>query len=392
MKSDFNNSRYAKFFESKGNSDYLQTFINRKGIIGVNYGWWRTQCEKAAAPTPIDNDGLATFTQKSRALKSAVLMDMRAPLGKGLQEDVEGIEFYQASIPHFISKAYVENSAERLRKMQEFEEFGNDRDIVIAWTKNLQEKIDSAHQTLNFMTARIMTTAKIDYSGIGMGIRIPIHKANVPTENFKKAGAKVWTDPDCAILSQMAEIEKSFRDEWGFDGAMVWKITYNMFYSVFLKNKEVKELIDSFKKNPQAWIATTTTAPATYELFQRAIMDYPGISPIEIVVEKERNVTNTGSAMIQGWDDKYAVLCPAGKPCDLRWTNEIDQKLFGAGFGADDIIKVFAKVNDGICTVVNSVANAGELRNWRTEVLMSAVPALNEFMQHVIVDTSQAYS
>lgn len=392
MKSDFNNSRYAKFFDSKNNRDYLQTFINKKGIIGVNYGWWKTQCEKAAAPTPTDNDGLATFTQKSRALKSAVLMDMRAPLGKGLQDDISGIDFYQASIPHFISKAYVENSAERLRKMQEFEEFGNDRDIVLAWTKDLQGKVDSAHQTLNYMTGKLMTTATIDYTGIGMGIRIPIHKAKVPAENFKNAGTKVWSDTDCNILSQMSEIERSFRDEWGFDGAMVWKITYNMFYSVFIRNKEVKELVDSYKSNPQAWMATTSAAPATYELFQRAIVDYPGISPVEIVVEKERNETNTGTSMIQGWEDKYAVLCPAGKPCDLRWTNELDQKLFGAGFGANDIEKVFARTNDGICTVVNSVANAGELRTWRTEVLMSAVPALNEFMQHVIVDTSTANS
>lgn len=392
MKSDFNNSRYAKFFDSKNNRDYLQTFVNTKGLIGVNYGWWRTQCQKDAAPTPTDASGLATFTQKSRALKSAILMDMRAPLGKGLQEDVEGIEFYQASIPHFISKAFVENSAERLRKMQEFEEFGNDRDIVIAWTLGLQEKLDSAHQTLNYMTGKLMTTAKIDSSGIGMGIQMPIHKANVPKENFKTAGTLVWTDPSCAILSQMAEIEKSFRDEWGFDGALVWKITYNMFYTTFLQNKEVKELVESYKKNPLAWVATTSTAPTTADLFQRAIMDYPGISPIEIVVEKERNMTNSGSAIVQGWDDKYAVLCPAGKPCDLKWTNEIDQKLFGEGFGANDIEKVFAKANDGICTIVNSVANAGELRTWRTEVLMSAVPALNEFMQHVIVDTSTADS
>lgn len=392
MKSDFSTTRYARFFESKDNRNFLQTFIDTKGIIGVNYGWWKTQCQKDASPTPADASGLATFTQKSLALKSASLMDMRAPLGKGLQEDIEGINFYQASIPHFISKAYVENSSERLRKIQEFEQLGNDRDIVMAWTKSLQSKLDSAHQTLNYMVGKLMSTGAIDYSTVGQGIKMPIHKALIPAENFKKAGANVWTNPSCKILSQMAEIEKEFRDEWGYDGAMVWKITYNMFYNVFLKNSEVIELVSSYKKNPQAWIASTETAPATYELFQRAIMDYPGVSPIEIVVEKERNITNTGSAIVQGWEDKYAVLCPAGKPCDLKWTTEIDELVFGAGMGADDIIKTFAKANDGVCTIINSVANAGELRTWRTEVVMSAVPALNRFMQHIIVDTSVANS
>lgn len=390
MKTDFNSTRYAKFFDSKSNRDFLQTFINTKGILRVNYGWWKTQCEKASAPTPIDDSGLATFTQKSRSLKSAPLMDMRAPLGKGLQEDVEGIEWYQATIPHFISKAYVENSAERMRKQQEFEQFGNDADIVAAWTLKLQDKLDSAHQTINNMTAQLMTLGYINYSGLGMGIQMPIHKAKIPAENFVKAGAKVWSDADCKVLSQMAEIEKSFRDEWGFDGALTWKMTYNFFYNVFLQNAEVKELVESYKKNPLAWVATTATAPTTADLFERAFRDYPGVSPIEIVVERERNITNTGDSMIHGWNDKYVVLCPAGKPCDLRYCNPLDEKVFGGGFGAQAISKVFAKANDGLCTVINTVSDVSELREWRTEVVMSATPALNEFMQHIVVDTTVA--
>jgi len=390
MKSDFNNSRYAKFFNSKENRNYLQTFIDKKGLLGVNYSWWKSQCQKDATATPTDNGGLATFTQKSRALKAAPLMDMRAPLGKGLQDDVEGISFYQASIPHFVSKAYVENAAERMRKEQEFEEFGQDKDIVIAWTRDLQTKLDSAHQTLNYMTAQLMTTGKIDYTGIGQGIQIPIHKALIPSENFVNAGEKVWTDADCQILSQMAAKETAFRDSWGYEGSLVWKISHNMFYNVLLKNAEVKELVESYKKNPLAWVATTNAAPTTADLFTRAFADYPGVSPIEIVVEKERNITNTGEAMIHGWADNIAVLCPAGKPCDLKWTTPLDEKVFGNGYGAQGISKVFARANDGVCTVVNSSYDAGELREWRTEVLMSAVPALNEFMQHVIVNTSVA--
>lgn len=390
MKSDFNDSRYAKFFSSKENRTFLQTYISNKDIIGVNYSWWKTQCQKDAVATPTDDSGLASFTQKCRVLRSAPLMDLRAPLGKGLQDDLEGIEFYQASIPHFISKAYVENAAERLRKEKEFEQFGQDKDIVLAWTQQVQEKVDSAHQTLNFMTGQLETKGYIDYTTIGQGIHLPLHKANIPTGNFKKAGAKVWTDTDCEILSQMAAIEESFRDEWGYDGAMVWKITKNMFYNVLLKNKEVKELVESYKKNPLAWIATTDAAPTTADLFERAFADYPGVSPIEIVVEKERNVTNTGSSIIHGWEDKYAVLCPAGKPCDLKWTTPLDRVVFGSGYGAQGVNKVFANTADGICTIVNSTYDAGELKEWRTEVIMSAVPALNEFMHHVIVDTSVA--
>lgn len=86
---------------------------------------------------------------------------------------------------------------------------------------------------------------------------------------------------------------EKYREKWGYEGAMEWQVTRKMFYEVMLQNAEVKELIESFKKNPLAYIATTATAPTTRELFLAAFRDYPGVSPIEIVEERERNLTNT---------------------------------------------------------------------------------------------------
>ena len=42
-KFDFNNSRYAKFFGSRENNKYLQTFLDNKDIFFCNYGWYKTQ-------------------------------------------------------------------------------------------------------------------------------------------------------------------------------------------------------------------------------------------------------------------------------------------------------------------------------------------------------------
>lgn len=50
-----------------------------------------------------------------------------------------------------------------------------------------------------------------------------------------------------------------------------------------LQNAEVKELIESFKKNPLAYIATTATAPTTRELFLAAFRDYPGVSQLKLL-------------------------------------------------------------------------------------------------------------
>lgn len=385
-KFDFNQSRYAKFFSSKTNRDFLQTFINTEGVIGVNYDWWRSQCN-IAQPTPVESDGSATFTQKCRSLKAAPLMDLRAPLGKGLQEDSEGISFYTASIPDFISTAYHENAMERRYKEETFAQFGNDVDIVVAWTQNLQSKIDQAAVTLNYLTAKLMTTGIEDYTGIGRGIQLPLHKAAIPEENFSTCGEKVWTADDATILTYMVEIEKKYRDKWGYDGQLVWKMTKNFFNSVFLKNAEVKEYVINYRK--LNYLAYTDSMSVTRNMFLEAFQDFDGLSPIEIVEERERNLTSTADTFINGWDDKYVVLCPAGKVCDIRHKTPIDQAIYTA-YGSNAVDKVFASAMDGLCTVINTTINNGELKEWATEVVMSACPALNEFMRHVIVDVTSA--
>lgn len=388
-KFDFNASRYAKFFSDKSNQRFLQTFVDTEGILHTNYGWWKTQGHKAGAATPVAPNGVASFTVKSRALQAAPLMDMRAPLGDSNQMDKEGIAFYTASIPDFIAAGYVETAMEREDRIRRFELFGNDADLVAAWVHNVQTQVNSADTTLNFLTARLMSTGKIDYTGIARGIQAAIHKANIPEANFVNAGEKVWTDADCKILSQMAATEKTFREKWGYTGAMKWQVTRKMFYEVFLVNAQVKELVESYKKNPLAWIAQAEGAPVTADLFVRAIQDFPGVSPIEIVEERERNLTNTGDAFVQGWADNIAVLRPAGDAVEYEYTECLDKLMFEK-YGASTISKVFAEVNEGLGVLVNTTLNNGMYKEWHTDLMMSAVPALIEFPYHVIVDTATA--
>ena len=388
-KFDFNNSRYAKFFSDKTNQNFLQSFINMEGLLYTNYGWYKTQGVKASIPTPTAGNGTATFSVKGRDMKAAPLMDLRAPLGDSNQMDKEGIYWYTASIPDLVAPGFVETAMEREAKERQFELFGNDADLVAAWVHTLQSQIDSADVTMNYMTAQLMSTGKIDYRKIGRGIQIPLHKADIPEENFTTAGTKVWTAPDCKILSQMAAKEKMYREKWGYQGAMVWQVTRKMFYEVLLPCSEAKELVDNYKKNPLAYIASTETAPTTQDLFVRAFRDYPGVSPIEIVEERERNLTNTGDTFVQGWNDKIAVLRPAGYACEFQYTNSLDRQMFEK-YGSSVISKVWALANDGLCTVVNTTTNNGLYKEWHTDVMMSACPALVTFRNHVIVDTSVA--
>lgn len=388
-KYNFNDGTYARFFADRSNQRFLQTFLDTAGVIYTNYGWYKTQARKADMSTPIAGNGAATYTVKSVPLTAAPAMDMRAPLSETLQADEKGIDFYTGAIPHFSAKGYVETAIEREAKLKQFEIFGNDADIVAAWTAKVQTMVDSADTTLNLLTARLISTGKCDYSGIGEGIQGLVNTAKIPEENFVKAGEKVWTDTTCKILTQMAAIEAEFRENWGYTGSLVWQLPRKMFYNVLLKNAEVRSLVSDYRQ--LNYIASTPTMVITEQMFNDAIADYEGLSPIEIVTERTRNVTATTDTMIHGWDENVAVLRPAGYACEIEYTDNVDRRLFEK-FGSKIVDKVFASTNDGLGTLVNTTISNGTYQEWHTDLFMDAVPALLHFPHHVIVKTNQANS
>lgn len=387
-KFDFNSSRYAKFFSSPTNQKFLQTYLDTEGIIYENLSWYKTQGTKSSTATTRQTDGTATFTVKSRKLIADPLMDMRAPLGDSNQMDEQGLSFYTASIPDFIAKGITETALEREDKLKRFEMFGNDADIVEAWTQKVQSQVNSADATMNFMTASLMSTGNIDYRGIAQGIQSPIHKANIPTENFCKAGNSVWSDTDnCEVLTQMATIEDKYRSARDYSGALVWQIPYDMYRNYILKNKQVIDYVTKYRT--LNYIATAMDMSVTDKMFRDAFTDCEDVSPIEVVVERERNLTNSGDAMIHGWQQNVAVLRPAGFACEFKYTDNLDQQMFNK-YGSKIVTRVFASMNGGLSTLMNTTLNNGLYQEWHTDLMLSAVPALIEFPDHVIVDTATA--
>lgn len=387
-KFDFNNSRYAKFFGDKENQRFLQTYLDNTEVFFTNIGWYKTQGTKDTEETPTAKDGTATFSVKARKLKAPHLMDLRAPLGDSNQADTEGIQWYSATIPDFIAEGIVETAAEREYRARQFELFGNDADIVYDWTQQVQKRIDQADATLNWMTATLMTTGKIDYTGIGRGIQMPIHKAAIPTGNFRKAGEKKWSATDCALLTQMRVLEQKVRDDMGgFDGAMVWQMTRNDYFNIFLKNAEVRAFVSDFRK--LNYLASTTNIPVTQSEWNKAVVDLEGVSPIEIVVEKEYNKTHTKEEAVKGWADGTVVLRPAGDAVKFMHKGILDRVMIEK-YGASSISSVFGTTNDGLGLLVNSTMDNGRYKEWHTDVMLSACPALVEFPNHYIFDINTA--
>ena len=228
----FELSVYKSLWEDK---KALTTILDTPNLIKANHTFWREDFDVDPNITETNAEGEAVFTSRMRKIDTGSLMDMRAPLGDSVPEDVKGIEAYQGTIQEFISKGYVETAEMREYKRRLFAEIG-DAALVSRFVGDvLQPRIDSANQTLSHMAAQLISTGKIFYKQ-GVGLKGGILKAAIPAENFLKVGKKVWTDPSALILDDMRKIEEDFRDATGLSIPMQWKITRKMLNNVFLKN------------------------------------------------------------------------------------------------------------------------------------------------------------
>ncbi|MDE6152308.1 MAG: major capsid protein [Prevotella sp.] len=391
-KFDFNTSRYARLFSPKQvDRKLLMTIVNDEEIMGTNNSWYLTQGSVDPSFTPVDSTGLATFTVMERKLKNAPLADLRAPLGDAVQMDKEGLGFYSATIPDFITQKFVETAMSREDKEKRFAMFGNDTEIMKQWITEVTTLRNSMDATMTWMTAQLMTTGKINYDGIGQGIYAPVHKANIPERNFRKAGAVVWTDPSAKIISEMQAIEGDYRTLWGWSGAMKWQMTKKFFLNVFIKNAEVLDKVNEFRTLND--LVSVTFNNINTNVFNNAwenVRSAYGLSPIELVEEKELNKTADKEEIIQGWADNIVVLRPTGDAVRFMRKQIMDETY--AKYLNEAVTRSFVPINNGLGTLVNTTVPNGMYKEWQTVIMFSAVPALVEFTKHVIVDTATANS
>ena len=383
MKYDFQNSNYSKLWDSKEGGQLLTFLLNDPEMIRSNHNFWRQKFTVDPNITPTAADGTATFTSKLRKPESGSLLHWRSPMGDTIVRDKQGVQYYTGIIGDFISDGFREQAMEREYKEQQFiENFGNDAMIIAQFANEVQALVDSADQTLSNMGAQLMSKGHIYYN-YGLGLQGGLYKAEIPAENFITAGEKVWSDPECKLLDQMREIENKFKDAWGLELQMQWEVPYDMWHNVILKNKQIRTwVLENRKVNNQVVVDDMIV---TEEMVKEYIGTFEGVSPIVVVEEKQKNEGATG----HGWKQNVAVLRPRGYAGVIRHTTILDQKMYEK-YGSNLISRVFAKTRDGICTVENITLNNGNMREWQTHLLMSATPSLDEFIWHVIVDTTTA--
>lgn len=381
-KFDINASRYARFWDPKEGPYMLQTILGPE-FVRSNHTFYLENFTIDGAITPRDKDGIAAFSVMQRELKPSHMMDWRSPLGDTKPEDKGQLAASTGTIPDFSAPGYVEQAMERHYKELMLEEyFGNDKNIVAEYTKTLQEKIDSADQTMSNMAAQLLSKGQIVYN-FGRGNKGGVYKSPIPEKNFSKAGKEVWSVTTAKILSQMVEIQNKYEDLWGELPAMKWQIPYDMFVKYFLPNDQVIEWVRYMRNINNTPLPEST--PMTMELVLQNLTTFPGLYPIEVVYEKQNDWTGT----VSGWDSKAAVLRPAGYAGVIKHAGILDQTIYEK-YGSSLISRVFARTGNGLYTVMNATLNNGNLMEWHTDLFAAALPVLDEFLNHVIVDTSAA--
>ena len=379
----FANSTYNKIWDSNEGRQIVTQILNDPDLIRANHTFWTQKFRIDPQITPTNAEGEAIFKSTMRQLESGVLMDMRAPLGDSVPEDKKGLAYYSGVIPEFISKGTVEKATERAYKEDLFAQFGDAALIAQYATDVLQSKLDSANQTLSHMSAQLLSTGKIIYNQ-GVGIQGNVLKADVPTENFLKAGEKVWSDTSARLLDQIVKMVEDIREARGLDLQFQLEITRKQFLEAFMKNEQVIEWVRYLN------VINNTPLPEravmTEDLVKNALSRFEGLPPIVIVEEKQKDTEN---GIVHGWKEGVAVLRPLGYAGFIRRTTIKDVELF-TKYGNNVNSYSFASALNGLAQIANSVIVNGNFKEWHTHVIMAAVPSLDEFLYHYIIDTTTA--
>lgn len=379
----FANSTYNKIWDSNEGRQIVTQILNDPDLIRANHTFWTQKFRIDPQITPTNAEGEAIFKSTMRQLESGVLMDMRAPLGDSVPEDKKGLAYYSGVIPEFISKGTVEKATERAYKEDLFAQFGDAALIAAYATDVLQSKLDSANQTLSHMSAQLLSTGKIVYNQ-GVGIQGNVLKADIPAENFLKAGAKVWSDTSARLLDQIVKMVEDIREAQGLELQFQLEITRKQFLEAFMKNEQVIEWVRYLN------VINNTPLPEravmTEDLVKNALARFEGLPPIVIVEEKQKDTEN---GIVHGWKEGVAVLRPLGYAGFIRRTTIKDVELF-TKYGNNVNSYSFAGALNGLAQIANSVIVNGNFKEWHTHVIMAAVPSLDEFLYHYIIDTTTA--
>lgn len=399
---------YAKGLLNESGNGFVQKLIDQSIILNANRFFWQENFTVEGNEYLIDLGDTKknpAWTVRMKTNRPVPTADAMAPLSEVAQLDGEGYTEKTGSIYQW-GKGLYDTSMSKLELVARLRELGNvDADLLDGYVRGVADLTNTHMYTLSNLAAQAISkggaynnTAIKGFSAISVN-----QEAYVPQANFKKAGAKVWTDANCDIPSQMQKIEYDFKlaNNIDADAAFVWQIPYNMVLTVLMKNKffkeEVNRYIRFYAKDKVVIVNNGTTSLDTDVITQEDLINYSRseiskIAPI-IVVKEEQVVQDIKTIRtVNGWDAGKAVLRPVGNggKCGvIVHSNVADVEMIRSGELNNSVTANASKVLNFLY-LLNEVSNDGKYKKYATKVIGRYAPVLTEAMQHVVVDTTTA--
>lgn len=399
---------YAKGLLNESGNGFVQKLIDQSIILNANRFFWQENFTVEGNEYLIDLGDTKknpAWTVRMKTNRPVPTADAMAPLSEVAQLDGEGYTEKTGSIYQW-GKGLYDTSMSKLELVARLRELGNvDADLLDGYVRGVADLTNTHMYTLSNLGAQCISKGGA-YNNVaikGFSAISVKQEAYVPQANFKTAGAKVWTDADCDIPSQMQKIEEDFKlaNNIDADAAFVWQIPYNMILTVLLKNKffkdEVNRYIRFYAKDKVIIVNNGSTSVDTDVITQEDLINYSRseiskIAPI-IVVKEEQVVQDIKTIRtVNGWDAGKAVLRPVGNggKCGvIVHSNVADVEMIRSGELNNSVTANASKVLNFLY-LLNEVSNDGKYKKYATKVIGRYAPVLTEAMQHVVVDTTTA--
>lgn len=391
---DFDESTFMQLLSLEG-KDALSIILADPNMLKPNYTGWTRDFSVDPEVTPHDGKGNASVQAFVRTMEPGVMSDMRAPLGLSVPMEQGNGEFYTAPIAHFTTKHFHETTATLYDKRVRYEELRDrfseaDANFILEYTKNLQKLMDGANMTLTWLCEQLMTNGYVYYTQ-GVGFKDGIYRANIPSSNFVGScmfkvvsttnTLTTWTDTDALLIDSLRLIVKGLNEKFGVD----WKWQIDMPRAIWdncvMKNKQVLELVRWI--NNSNGVSLPSVVYVTDEMVNAALASQSGLPTIVVHDTTQHDEVN---GVVHGWKTGIVTARPLGQAGLIRHTTPIDAEFLKDGNEA--IKRSYTPALMGLGFVENSIWPNGVLKEYRTRVIYTATPTLDEFPWHVIITTT----
>ena len=399
------NKLYQKNFVSDTNMGFLQNLIDEKLEIASNAFFWQehfTVDGNEYMPNLADKTLDPAWTVRSKTSRVVPMADAMAPLSDTAQLDSIGFETRNGSIYQY-GKGLYQNSLNKIELEARLREFDpSSQSLIDGFVTGVADLIKTNNYRLSHMAAQAISrggaydnnTTK-GWSGVST-----IQGSYIPTANFVKAGAKVFTAADCDIPSQIQKIVYDFKVANNIDEGAAFEldVPYDMVLNVLLKNSffiaEVNRYIQLYAPDKVIIINSGTSSVSTdvitiEQLIQYSRSSVSKIPPIRVIKQSQTVQDITTTTNVNGWDASKVVLRPLGYAGVIVHAKPNDVAMYQSGEVNSGVQINIAKAQ-GFLYVINKLSPNGDFCAYHTDVIGRYAPILNEIMEHIVIDTTQA--